>query len=85
MKDKRVCGNCEFWKMGIPCGSCNLKPFLKTNDEMVFEDATGRCPLENNDNEYCTNEELEEIIQDMKIRERKENANDKMCKWLNGL
>lgn len=51
MGTKRTCTGCEFWQMGIPCGSCRHPSvsFLPTNDDMVFFDAGDRCPLNKED------------------------------------
>ena len=41
------CSDCKYWRMGIPCGTCNYPgiTYLSTNDKMVFEDASEDCPL----------------------------------------
>lgn len=53
MLNKRICSSCKYWRIGVPCGSCSIEPFLYTNDKMVFEDATDICPLENKGDECC--------------------------------
>lgn len=47
---KRTCMSCKYWKIGIPCGTCSLDFMLFTNDKMVFEDASDKCPLEKGEN-----------------------------------
>ena len=59
MKNVRTCKGCEYWEMGIPCGSCRHPKvsYLPTNDDMVFFNAGDRCPLnqENMRADYINN------------------------------
>ena len=59
MGNVRRCSGCQFWEMGIPCGSCRHPKvsYLPTNDDMVFYNAGKSCPLNQEDSrkEYIEN------------------------------